>query len=113
MKGEFQHYGGPWHWGLEDQDGRLRVSLLELETAKNALNMMDMYSWAIMHNDGDTEHLDRQLTSLPEGTVVDVKIRMTFHCPPPPNDDYLQSSSYAGAKREFVRAMSKELGLSK
>ena len=56
MKGEFHHlFGGSWHWGLEDQDGTLRVSILGLETERNAMSMMDMYAWAIMHHDGGTE----------------------------------------------------------
>ncbi|MGO9122860.1 MAG: hypothetical protein ACLQPD_35225 [Desulfomonilaceae bacterium] len=112
MKGEFPAlFGGPWHWGLEDQDGTLRVSILGLETAQNAMSMMDMYSRAILHDNGDTEYLDRQLTLLPEGIVVDVAVRVLFSCPPK-NEDYRQSQSYVSAKRDFVAAMRKELGLS-
>jgi len=79
VSGEFDHKGkGTWHWGLEDQDGNLRVSRWGLETQQNAMNMMDGYSWAIMHDRRLIEQLDSELTFLPEGTVVDAKLRVLF-----------------------------------
>lgn len=111
VHGEFQHNGGgPWHWGLEDPDGNLKVSRWGFETERNALNMMDAYSWAIMYDHRLIEQLDSLLTLLPEDTVVDAKIRVLFQCPTP-NEGFRQSSSYASAKQEFVTAVSKVLGL--
>jgi len=113
VHGDFHHKGkGLWHWGLEDPDGNLRVSRWGFETERNAMNMMDAYSWAIMYDHGLIEQLDSLLTLLPEDTVVDAKIRLLFQCQPP-NEGFRQSSSYTSAKREFVESTSKNLGLSK
>jgi hypothetical protein len=114
VHGDFHHRGkGPWHWGLEDPDGNLRVSKLGLETEQNAMNMMDAYTWAIMHDRRLIEQLDSELTFLPEGTVVNAKLRVLFQCAPAPNESHRQSSSYTSAKRAFVESTSKNLGLSK
>jgi hypothetical protein len=113
-KGEFDHRGkGRWHWGLEDQNGNIRVSRWGLETEQNAMNMMDAYAWAIRHDHGLIEQYDSELTPLPEGTVLDATIRMTFYCRIPNNEDCRQSDSFLRAKREFVAAALKEFGLSK
>jgi hypothetical protein len=113
-KGEFDHRGkGRWHWGLEDQNGNIRVSRWGLETEQNAMNMMDAYAWAIRHDHRLIEQFDSELTPLPEGTVVDPTIRMTFHCRIPNNEDCRQSESFLRTKREFVAAALKEFGLSK
>jgi hypothetical protein len=111
-KGEFDHRGkGRWHWGLEDQDGKLWVSRWGLETEQNAMNMMDAYTWALRHDHGLMEQYDSELTLLPEGTVVDATIRMTFHCPETGNEDYRQSESFARAREEFVAAATKRLAM--
>jgi hypothetical protein len=114
MKGEFDRlYGGPWHWGVEDDDGTFRVSHCGWETAQDAMRMMNICVKAI-YDDGGTEYLDRQLRSLPEGTAIDSITRMTCYCPPPiHDDDYRRSPSYERDKREFVAAALKEFGLSK
>jgi hypothetical protein len=105
---ELQHLlGGPWHWGLEDQDGNLRVSRLGMKTEETAMNLMDAYAWAVAHNHELEEHFERELTSLPEGTVVEVKIRAQISRPP------RESESFLRTKREFVAAALEEFGLSK
>jgi len=53
VQGESHHNGGgSWNWGLEDQDGNLRVSRWGLETEQNAMNMIDTYIGALMNDDG-------------------------------------------------------------
>ncbi len=108
VQGEFHHaWGGPWHWGLEDQEGNIRASRLGLKTEQKAMDLMHTYAWAVAHDHKLVEHFDSELASLPEGTVVEVKIRAHIYRPP------RESESFARAKREFVAAALKEFGLSK
>jgi hypothetical protein len=100
-------WGGPWHWGLEDQDGNLRYSRFGMNTEEKAMDLMRTYAWAVAHDHKLVEHFDSELTSLPESIVVEMKIRAQIGRPP------RESESFLRTKREFVAAALKEFGLSK